>query len=196
MEHVKNVAMTVIAGLVAAAAFAHARLGNQFNGATENGRPIEFTISADRLVPGGCCHVNRNETVAKMMKYYDHYQATGDLGKPDLLSNRVFGGVTRMYCGGQRADRPTSGNVEPVGRSPRDRRVLFLTAITCLHPCKDEAEWLCRTNEMLDRDDWTVEGEEAKRAAHVAAWRAFWDRSHICVTPSIRRSSALDARPR
>jgi hypothetical protein len=101
-----------------------------------------------------------------------------------------------MYCGGQRADRPTSGNVEPVGRSPRDRRVLFLTAITCLHPCKDEAEWLCRTNEMLDRDDWTVEGEEAKRAAHVAAWRAFWDRSHICVTPSIRRSSALDARPR
>jgi len=91
-------------------------LGNQFDGATENGRPIEFTISADRLVPGGWCHVNRNGTVAKMMKYYDRYQATGDLGKPDLLSNRVFGGVTRMYCGGQRADRPASGDVEPVGR--------------------------------------------------------------------------------
>ena len=37
---------------------------------------------------------------------------------------------------------------------------------------------------MLDRDGWTLNGEEAKRAAHIAAWRAFWDRSHIDVTPS------------
>ena len=37
---------------------------------------------------------------------------------------------------------------------------------------------------MLDRDGWTIDGEEAKRAAHIAAWRAFWDRSHIDVTPS------------
>ena len=42
-------------------------LDNQFGGATENGKPITFTINADRLVSGGWCHVNRNETVAKMM---------------------------------------------------------------------------------------------------------------------------------
>ena len=63
-------------------------------------------------------------------------------------------------------------------------RTLYLTAITCYHPCKDEAEWLRRTNEMLDRDGWNIDGEEAKRAAHIAWWRAFWNRSHIAVTPS------------
>ena len=150
-------------------------LGNHFDGAMENGKPITFTISADRLVPGGWCHVNRNETVAKMMKYYDYYQATGDLGKPDLLSNRVFGGVTRKYCGAARRDASPHHVARPT---------LFLTAITCLHPCKDEAEWLRRTNDMLDRDGWNIDGEEAKRAAHIAAWRAFWNRSHIDVTPS------------
>ena len=189
-------------------------LGNQFDGATENGKPITFTINADRLVPGGWCHVNRNETVAKMMKYYDYYQATGDLGKPDLLSNRVFGGVTRKIVGkttsvqqqGGVAEGKTArvqqqgGAAEGKAASVRQQdgdlavvrllssdvpsRALFLTAVTCLHPCKDEAEWLRRTNEMLDRAGWTLDGEEAKRAAHIAAWRAFWDRSHIDVTPS------------
>ena len=162
-------------------------LGNRFCEGGPFGKVLskkKFTISADRLVPDGWCHVNRNETVADLMKVYDYYQATGNLGKPDLLSDRVFGGVTRKYCGGQRADRPTSGNIGSVGRSPRDRRTLFLTAITCYHPCKDEAEWLRRTNEMLDRDGWNIDGEEAKRAAHIAWWRAFWNRSHIAVTPS------------
>ena len=37
---------------------------------------------------------------------------------------------------------------------------------------------------MLDRDGWNIDGEEAKRAAHIAWWRAFWNRSHIAVTPS------------
>ena len=147
-------------------------LGNLFDGMTKNGRPITFTISADRLVPGGWCHVNRNDTVAKMMKYYDHYQATGDLGKADLLSNRVFGGVTRKMAGKAAS------------------RTLFLAAITCLHPCKDEAEWLRRTNEMLDRDGWTIDGEEAKREAHIAWWRTFWSRSHIDVTPSETANNA------
>ena len=162
-------------------------LGNRFCEGGPFGKVLskkKFTISADRLVPGGWCHVNRNETVADLMKVYDYYQGTGDLGKPDLLSDRAFGGVTRKYCGGQRADRPTSGNIGSVGRSPRDRRTLFLTAITCYHPCRDEAEWLRRTNEMLDRDGWNIDGEEAKRAAHIAWWRAFWNRSHIAVTPS------------
>ena len=189
-------------------------LGNQFDGATENGKPITFTINADRLVPGGWCHVNRNETVAKMMKYYDYYQATGDLGKPDLLSNRVFGGMTRKIvgktasvqqqggagcgktasvqqqggaeCGKTASVQQQGGDLAVVRLLSSDvpSRALFLTAITCLHPCKDEAEWLRRTNDMLDRDGWTIDGEEAKRAAHIAAWRAFWDRSHIDVTPS------------
>ena len=152
---------------------------------------MKFTISADRLVPGGWCHVNRNETVAELMEVYDYYQATGDLGKKDLLSDRAFGGVTRRYCGGQRADRPTSGNVSPVGRSPRDRRILFLSVITCLHPCKDEAEWLRRTNEMLERDGWTINREEAKRAEHIAAWAKFWSRSHVEVTPAAGVASKL-----
>ena len=146
-------------------------LGNRFCEGGPYGKVLsnkKFTISADRLVPGGWCHVNRNETVAELMKVYDYYQATGDLGKPDSLSDRVFGGITRKYCGGQRADR----------------RTLFLTAITCLHPCKDEAEWLRRTNEMLERGGWTLEGEETKRAEHIAAWAKFWDRSHITVTPA------------
>ena len=63
-------------------------------------------------------------------------------------------------------------------------RVLFLTAVTCLHPCADEAEWLRRTNGMLDKDGWSLAEEDAKRAEHVAAWTKFWDRSHIDVTPS------------
>ena len=149
-------------------------LGNRFCEGGPYGRVLskkKFTISADRLVQGGWCHVNRNETVVELMKVYDFYQATGDLDKPDLLSDRVFGGVTRKYCGAARRDA-----------SPH--HALFLTAITCYHPCKDEAEWLRRTNEMLDRDGWNIDGEEAKRAAHIAWWRAFWNRSHIAVTPS------------
>ena len=134
----------------------------------KNVKNMKFTISADRIVEGGWCHVNRNETVADLMKVYDYYQATGDLGKPDLLSDRAFGGVTRKFTG-------ATG-------------VLFLSAITCYHPCKDEAEWLRRTNEMLDRDGWTIDREEAKRAEHVAAWAKFWDRSHIAVMPSVGRS--------
>ena len=135
----------------------------------KNVKDRKFVISADRLVPGGWCHVNRNETVADLMKVYDYYQATGDLGKPDLLSNRAFGGVTRKMSGDG---------------------VLFLTAVTCYHPCGDEAEWLRRTNEMLDRDGWTIAGEEAKRAAHIAWWRAFWNRSHIAITPSEKAKEA------
>ncbi len=161
-------------------------LGNQFDGATENGKPITFTINADRLVPGGWCHVNRNETVAKMMKYYDYYQATGDLGKPDLLSNRVFGGVTRKIvgktasvqqqggagCGKTASVQQQGGDLAVVRLLSSDvpSRTLFLTAITCLHPCKDEAEWLRRTNDMLDRDGWTIDGEAAKRAAPICRY--------------------------
>ena len=149
-------------------------LGNRFCEGIykKNVENMKFTINADRLVPGGWCHVNRNETVAELMKVYDFYQATGDLGKPDLLSDRVFGGVTRKH---------------------RGDGVLFLTAVTCLHPCRDEAEWLRRTNEMLDRDGWTIEGEAAKRAEHIAWWRSFWNRSHIAITPSDCTQSA--ARP-
>ncbi|MBQ8113971.1 MAG: hypothetical protein IJ146_12295, partial [Kiritimatiellae bacterium] len=155
-------------------------LGNRFCEGGPYGRVLsnkKFTISADRLVPGGWCHVNRNETVAELMKVYDYYQATGDLGKPDLLSNRAFGGLTRKYCGAARRDA-----------SPH--HALFLSAITCYHPCKDEAEWLRRTNEILDRDGWTPDGEEAKRAEHIAWWRAFWNRSHIAVKPSKKALSA------
>ncbi len=157
------------------------QLGNQIVGIKKggpvdlvgpDGKRVEFAVSADRLVPGGWCHVNRNDTVAKMMKLYDYYQATADLGKPDLLSNRVFGGLTRELREGG--------------------RTLFLSAVTCLHPCRDEAEWLRRTNETLDREGWTVDGEEAKRAEHVAAWRAFWSRSHVELAPA----SGAAVRPR
>ena len=145
-------------------------LGIRFYGGKfkENVAGQKFTIAADRLVPGGWCHVNRNETVAELMKAYDYYQATGDLGKPDLLSNRVFGAITRKMEG---------------------PRVLFLTAVTSLHPCRDEAEWRRRTEAMLARDGWTSDGEDAKRAAHVRAWAAFWERSHIDVTPRAGASS-------
>ena len=139
-------------------------LGNQCDRILVDGKQLRYTVSADRLVPGGWCHVNRNATVAEMMKVYDRFQATDDLGREDMLSDRVFGGVTRK-CGS-----------------------LFLTAATCYHPCKDEAEWLRRTNELLDRDGWTLDAEAAKRAAHEAAWRAFWNRSHIAVTPAAGRS--------
>jgi len=135
-------------------------LGNQCDRILVDGKPLRYTVSADRLVPGGWCHVNRNETVVEMMKVYDRFQATGDLDREDMLSDRVFGGVTRKMG------------------------TLFLTAVTCYRPCKDEAEWLHRTNEMLDRDGWTLDGEEMKRAAHIAWWRTFWDRSHIAVTPA------------
>ncbi|MBR4171263.1 MAG: hypothetical protein IKR48_06390 [Kiritimatiellae bacterium] len=132
--------------------------GGPFGKKLEN---MKFTIHADCVVPDGWWHVNRNKTVAELMKVYDYYQGTGDLGKPDILSNRVFGGITRQSKNGD--------------------RILFLTAVTCLHPCKDETEWLRRTNETLDRQGWTLDGEEAKRASHIAAWTTFWNRSHIVV---------------
>ena len=141
----------------------------------KNVADMKFTISADRLVLGGWCHVNRNETVAELMKVYDHYQATGDLGKPDLLSDRVFGGVTKRMA----------------GTTDVSSSVLFLSAITCFHPCKDEAEWLRRTKEMLDKDGWDIAREEAKRAEHVAAWAKFWNRSHVEVTPAAGVASKL-----
>ena len=133
---------------------------NQFNRVLKDGKPYTFVRAADVLVPGGWCHVNRNETVSEMMRDYDYYQGTGDLGKPDLLSNRVFGAITRKKGG------------------------MFLTAVTCLHPCKGADEWLRRTEEMLNRDGWDAAGEAAKRGEHVSWWRAFWNRSHIEVTPS------------
>ena len=56
-------------------------LGNQCDRILVDGKPLRYTVSADRLVPGGWCHVNRNATVAEMMKVYDRFQATGDLGR-------------------------------------------------------------------------------------------------------------------
>ena len=167
-------------------------LGNRFCEGGPHGKVLKakkFTISADRLMPGGWCHVNRNETVADLMNVYDYYQATGDLGKPDLLSDRAFGGVTRKLTG--TTGVPPVGNAN--GQVARSPRVLFLTAITCYHPCKDADEWLRRTNEMLDRDGWNLNGEEAKRAAHIAWWRTFWNRSHIAVTPA---AAAKDVPPK
>ena len=157
-------------------------LGNQCDRILVDGKPLRYTVSADRLVPGGWCHVNSNATVAEMMKVYDRFQATGDLGREDMLSNRVFGGVTRTHGrlgeavltrGDGRARSPSA---------PHER--LFLTAATCYHPCKDEAEWLRRTNELLDRDGWTLDAETAKRAAHREGWAEFWRRSQIAVTPA------------
>ena len=144
----------------------------------KNVADMKFTISADHLVPGGWCHVNRNETVAELMKVYDYYQATGDLGKKDLLSDRVFGGVTRKVAG-------KTASVQQQDRS------LFLSAITCLHPCKGEAEWRRRTEAVLDAQGWNLDGEEAKRAEHIEAWAKFWNRSHIEVTPAAGAASKL-----
>ena len=160
-------------------------LGNRFCEGGPYGNVLKdkkFVISADRLVPGGWCHVNRNETVMELMKVYDFYQATGDLDKPDLLSDRVFGGVTRAYGRLGEAALPRGDGRARSPSAPHE--ILFLTAITGYHPCKDEAEGLRRTNEMFDHDGWTLAGEEAKRAEHLAWWRAFWNRSHIAVTPS------------
>ena len=145
-------------------------LGNQFDRILVNGKPLTFTVSADQLVPGGWCHVNRNETVVRMMEYYDLWQATGDLGRNEALSNRVFGGLTRTHRRESETGRPS--------------RTLFLSAVTSLHPCRDAEEWRRRTDALLSSNGWDIDGEKAKRAAHDAAWRAFWNRSHIMVTPS------------
>ncbi|MBR6733442.1 MAG: hypothetical protein IKL96_03480 [Kiritimatiellae bacterium] len=140
-------------------------LGNQFsriNGA--DGKPLKFTVAADVLVPGGWCHVNRNETVAEMMRLYEKWQATEGLGKPDVLSNVAFGGLTRRVCEGA--------------------RTLFISAVTRFQPCSTAAEWRRRTEALIEAKGWSVAGEAARRAAHEAAWRAFWNRSHIAVTPA------------
>ena len=157
-------------------------LGNQCERILVDGKPLRFTVSADRLVPGGWCHVNRNATVAEMMKVYDRFQATGDLGREDMLSNCVFGGVTRTHGRLGEAALPRGDGRARSPSAPHER--LFLTAVTCYHPCKDEAEWLRRTNELLDRDGWTLDAETAKRAAHREGWAEFWRRSQIAVTPA------------
>ena len=90
---------------------------------------------------GGWCHVNRNETVADLMKVYDYYQATGDLGKPDLLSDRAFGGVTRKIV-------VKTASVQQQGGAGDGKTASV---------------------QQQDGDPW---------------WRAFWNRSHIAVTPS------------
>ncbi|MBP5321706.1 MAG: hypothetical protein J6334_12025, partial [Kiritimatiellae bacterium] len=148
-------------------------IGNQFDRTSVDGKPLTFLISADRLVPGGWCHVNRNETVAEMMAYYDKWQATGDLGKPALLANRVFGGLTREARAGD--------------------RVLFLSAITAFHPCGGAEEWIARTGKLLEAEGWGLDDEAAKRAAHQAGWAAFWARSHLEVSPA---ENAVDSRPK
>ena len=127
-----------------------------------------FTVNADRLLPDGWVHENRRETVREMMKYYDLCQATGELGKPDLLTDRVFGAITRTDRAG--------GNA------------LFVTAVTCLHPCASAAEWEARTRGLLAAKGWGLEGEAARLAQHRAGWSAFWERSFI------RLSSAKDAK--
>jgi hypothetical protein len=127
-------------------------------------RKKKFIINADQLIPNGWYHLNRNETVKEMMAIYDYYQATGDLGKKDLLSNRVFGGITRTQ--------------------KKDKHTLFLSAITCLHPCYDQNEWLRRTNEMLNKDGWDIDDEPTKRKTHISWWHKFWERSYIIAKPA------------
>lgn len=129
-----------------------------------------FAVSADRLLAGyppvlsGWCHVNRNSTVDQLLAFYDYTQATADLGKPDLLHNRCFGAITRTEKG-------VSG------------KTLFLSAITCFQPCAGEGEWTQRTCEVLSGKGWKLADEPARRAAHWAGWRSFWDRSHIEISP-------------
>ena len=143
-------------------------LGNQFSRVNgPDGKPLKFTISADVLVPGGWCHVNRNETVSEMMAYYERWQATDGLGKPDMLSNVAFGGLTRKASAGT--------------------RTLFISAVTRFQPCASAADWRSRTAALLDGEGWTADGEAAKRAAHDAAWSEFWNRSGITVVPNARR---------
>lgn len=139
-------------------------LGNQFAANLPDGKPLTFTINADRLVPGGWCHVNRNETVERMMALYDRYQGTGKLDKPEILKGRIFGGLTRAYR--------------------TDDRTMFISAITSIRPCKDADDWIRRTNAVLDEKGWKMDAEAEKRAAHKASWAEFWSRSHIAVMPS------------
>jgi len=145
-------------------------LGNRFNEATSIKEKILFRVNADVLVENGWYHLNRNETVAMMMKWYDYWQATADLGKPDYLSNRAFGGLTHSERQGE--------------------RTLFVSAITCLQPVKDGADWQRQTAKILAEQGWGLAGEAAKRSQHEASWREFWSRSHIVITPNSDKADA------
>ena len=46
-----------------------------------------------------------------------------------------------------------------------------------------EGEWTRRTCEVLIDKGWILAEEPARRAAHWAGWRSFWDRSHIEISP-------------
>lgn len=130
-----------------------------------------FTVNADRLLPDGWVHENRRETVREMMSYYARWQATDDLGKPDLLTDRVFGAITRTDRAGDAA--------------------LFVTAVTCFHPCASAVEWERRTRELLEAKGWDLTDEAAARTRHQTAWTAIWNRSFIRLAPSQKTASRV-----
>lgn len=144
--------------------FGVTELDNRFVEGSHAVAHISFVVNADRLLPDGWCHVNRNETVKEMMGYYDAWQATGDLGKRDPLSNRVFGALTRTDRKGDEA--------------------LFVSAVTCLQPCASVEAWRKTTADVLASSGWTLAGEVAALSRHQKGWDDFWARSWITLSPN------------
>jgi len=122
-----------------------------------------FDIASDVVVSNGWCHLNSTKTVETLLKWYDYWQASAEFGPRDFLRDRAYGCLTKREADGE--------------------RTLFISAITCWHPCPSVAEWTRRTQQLLDAKSWTMTMESAQRAAHHQSWREFWSRSHIEITP-------------
>ncbi len=88
--------------------------------------------------------------------------------QPDPLGHRTFGAVLTTPDGGPLDDRTL--------RSPRGTRHRFRAVVLTRHPATPE-QWQAEVETVLRRIEAL---DPAKRwAAHVAWWRAFWDRSWI-----------------
>ena len=162
----------------------------KYSAAKQSDDAFTLAVSADRpltdLPAGmfGWCHVNCNATADKLFKFVDETQHLDGLGRPRMLNDRVFGAITRCETG-------------------KDGKKLFLSAVTCFWPCRGgEREWRERTLETLAKRGWKLAAEAERRAAHVAAWREFWNRSYIELSPAApngkveRKMVALAHNPR
>jgi hypothetical protein len=99
-------------------------------------------------------------------------------GFRDPLLNRTFGALIRSPFARRVDDRTLE--------SPPATRHLFSIYVVTRHPA-DPDRWLAAVREEASRAERT--SLQAHRRAHLAWWRAFWNRSHVQIAPA---ASAAD----
>ncbi len=153
-----------------------------------NGKQAPTVLEPDTVLTGlgdrvGWLHHNTKSLGPRLLA---EIQGLTGFEQPDPLLHRTFGGLVTAERG-QRVD-------ERRLRSPRDKSHRFSVFVLTRHPSTPE-RWLADMEDTVRRVD--AEPFEARRAAHQAWWREFWERSWIRArSPADGRLASANLVPR